>query len=75
MELFSDQPSDEGLPGASRRLAMLAVMTATTMAVLDGTIVNIALPQIASALQVQAGAAIWVANAYLLAAAMTLAIE
>lgn len=73
MGLFSDQPSDEGLPGASRRLAMLAVMTATTMAVLDGTIVNIALPQIASALQVPLGAAIWVANAYLLAAAMTLA--
>jgi MFS transporter, DHA2 family, multidrug resistance protein len=74
MELFSDLPSDEGLPGAQRRWAMLAVMTATTMAVLDGTIVNIALPQIAGALNVTAGAAIWVANGYLLAAAMTLAI-
>ncbi|MEO6920059.1 MAG: MFS transporter [Collimonas sp.] len=73
MELFSDMPSDEGLPGPERRLAMIAVMTATTMAVFDGTIVNIALPQIGRALDVPAGAVIWVANGYLLAAAMTLA--
>jgi DHA2 family multidrug resistance protein-like MFS transporter len=53
---------------------MIALMTATAMTVLDGTIVNIALPQIAMALKVTAGAAIWVANGYLLAAAMTLAI-
>jgi len=73
MALFSDQPGDEGLPGRERRLAMLAVMTATTMAVFDGTIVNLALPQISRALATSAGASIWVANAYLLATAMTLA--
>lgn len=73
MELFSDMPSDDGLPGAQRRLAMIAVMTATTMAVFDGTIVNIALPQISRALNASAGTAIWVANGYLLAMAMTLA--
>ena len=72
MELFADQPSDDGLPGAERRLAMIAVMTATTMAVLDGTIVNVALPSIARSLNVSAADTIWVANGYLLAAAMTL---
>jgi DHA2 family multidrug resistance protein-like MFS transporter len=74
MGLFTDVTGDDGLPGPQRRLAMIALMTATAMTVLDGTIVNIALPQIAVALKVSAGAAIWVANGYLLAAAMTLAI-
>jgi len=72
MQLFADQPGDDGLPGAARRLAMIAVMTATAMAVLDGTIVNVALPSIARALDVSAAETIWVANGYLLAAAMTL---
>ena len=74
MSLFTDLSGDDGLPGPQRRLAMIALMTATAMTVLDGTIVNIALPQIAMALKVTAGAAIWVANGYLLTAAMTLAI-
>ncbi|MBP0597550.1 DHA2 family efflux MFS transporter permease subunit [Herbaspirillum sp. LeCh32-8] len=73
MELFSDQPGDEGLPGAERRLAMIAVMTTTTMAVFDGTIVNVALPQITRALNTSVAATIWVSNGYLLATAMTLA--
>lgn len=73
MELFSDLPGEEGLPGVRRRRAMLAVMTATTMAVFDGTIINVALPQIGLALQTSAAASVWVANAYLLATAMTLA--
>jgi DHA2 family multidrug resistance protein-like MFS transporter len=73
MTLFSDLPGDEGLPGPKRRLAMIAVMTATAMTVLDGSMVNVALPQIARALDAPAGAALWVANAYLLAVAMTLA--
>lgn len=74
MSLFTDLPDDDGLPGPQRRLAMVALMTALAMTVLDGTIVNIALPQIAIALNVTAGAAIWVANGYLLAVAMTLAL-
>lgn len=74
MHLFTDQPGDEGLPGHERRLAMVAVMTSTTMAVFDGSMVNIALPQIARALEVSPGDAVWVANGYLLSAAMTLAI-
>ncbi len=55
-------------------LAMAAVMTSTTMAVFDGAIINVALPSIAHALAVPAQSAVWVANGYLLSAAMTLAI-
>lgn len=74
MELFSDKPGDEGLPGRERALAMAAVMTSTLMAVFDGSMVNIALPQMAQSLQVAAPLAVWFANGYLLSAAMTLAI-
>lgn len=74
MHLFTDQPGDEGLPGHARRLAMAAVMTSTTMAVFDGSMVNIALPHIARVLEVSSGDAVWIANGYLLSAAMTLAI-
>ncbi|MBU9836425.1 MFS transporter [Rahnella perminowiae] len=74
MELFSDKPGDEGLPGRERGFAMAAVMIMATMAVFDGSMVNIALPQIARALDISAGAAVWVSNSYLLSASMTLAI-
>lgn len=74
MMLFTDRPGDEGLPGRRRALAMAAVMISTLMAVFDGSMVNIALPQMATALKVSAGTAIWFANGYLLSAAMTLAI-
>ena len=74
MALFSDQPGDEGLPGRKRGLAMAAVMTMTTMAVFDGSMINIALPQIARSLDASLGATVWVSNGYLLSAAMTLAI-
>ncbi|PHI31897.1 MFS transporter [Budvicia aquatica] len=74
MELFSDQSGDEGLPGHERCLAMIAVMTMTTMVVFDGSMVNIALPQIARALEVSAGSVVWVSNGYLLSVSMTLAI-
>ena len=74
MELFSDKPGDEGLPGRERGLAMAAVMTMATMAVFDGSMVNIALPQIAREMGISAGAAVWVSNGYLLSASMTLAI-
>ena len=72
--LFSDLPGDEGLPGRPRRLAMIAVMMTTAMSVFDGSMVNIALPQIARAMGVPASEVVWVSNGYLLAAAMTLAI-
>ncbi len=74
MELFAERPGDEGLAGRGRALVMVAVMTSTTMAVFDGAIVNVALPPIAHALSVPAHSAVWIANGYLLSAAMTLAI-
>jgi len=74
MELFSDQPGDDGLPGRERSFAMAAVMIMAAMVVFDGSMVNIALPQIARSLDVSSGAAVWVSNSYLLSAAMTLAI-
>ncbi|MGB6008857.1 MFS transporter [Castellaniella sp.] len=74
MELFTDMPGDEGLPGRKRALVMVALMAATVMVVFDGTVINIALPNMAGALQVSPAVAVWFANAYLLAVAMTLAI-
>ncbi|MCW1825254.1 MFS transporter [Enterobacter asburiae] len=74
MTLFSNQPGDEGLPGHERARVLAAVMTTTLMGVFDGTMINIALPSMASAMQVPANVAVWFANGYLLSAAMTLAI-
>ncbi len=74
MTLFSNQPGDEGLPGHERARVMAAVMTTTLMGVFDGTMINIALPSMATAMQVPANVAVWFANGYLLAAAMTLAL-
>ncbi|MDW3568050.1 MFS transporter [Enterobacter asburiae] len=74
MTLFSNQPGDEGLPGNERARVMAAVMTTTLMGVFDGTMINIALPSMARAMQVPANVAVWFANGYLLSAAMTLAI-
>ncbi|WP_395274213.1 MFS transporter [Enterobacter bugandensis] len=74
MTLFSNQPGDEGLPGHERARVMAAVMTTTLMGVFDGTMINIALPSMARAMQVPANVAVWFANGYLLSAAMTLAI-
>ncbi|MCT9843822.1 MFS transporter [Leclercia adecarboxylata ATCC 23216 = NBRC 102595] len=74
MTLFSNQPGDEGLPGQARARVMIAVMMTTLMGVFDGTMINIALPSMAQAMQVSAGLAVWFANGYLLSAAMTLLI-
>jgi DHA2 family multidrug resistance protein-like MFS transporter len=62
----------DGLPKAQRRLAVVAIVIGTVMAVLDGTIANVALPTIARELHVDAAASVWVANAYQLAVAMLL---
>ncbi|HDR2386639.1 MULTISPECIES: MFS transporter [Enterobacter] len=74
MMLFTNQPGDEGLPGHERARVLAAVMTTTLMGVFDGTMINIALPSMARAMQVPANIAVWFANGYLLSAAMTLAI-
>lgn len=61
-----------GLPNPRRILAFLTVATAVMMAVLDGSIVNVALPIIAAEQGVSASQAIWVVTAYQLAVVVSL---
>jgi DHA2 family multidrug resistance protein-like MFS transporter len=70
--LFEDLPGDDGMRDRERRLVMLAVIIATVMAVLDSSIVTVALPTMALELHGAPSMTVWVANAYTLAAAMTL---
>ena len=57
-------PAQDGLPPRERVLAMAAIGLAMTMAVLDGAIVNVALPVMAKDLAVPPADAIFVVNAY-----------
>jgi MFS transporter, DHA2 family, multidrug resistance protein len=64
-------PTD-GLPPERRLLAMLALGVAVCMAVLDGSIANIALPTIARELHASPAGSIWVVNSYQLAVTISL---
>lgn len=57
----------DGLPPGARARAMLVIILGLTVAVLDGSIVNLALPGIARELNAGASQAIWVVNAYQIA--------
>ena len=57
----------DGLAPRQRRRAMLVIILGITLAVLDGSIVNLALPGIARALNASAAHSIWVVNAYQIA--------
>ncbi|MEY2854924.1 MAG: hypothetical protein RL030_2056 [Pseudomonadota bacterium] len=57
----------DGLPKPRRYWSILAIWLAISMAVLDGSITNVALPTIARELDVSAAASIWIINAYQLA--------
>lgn len=59
--------ADDGLPTPRRYFAAAGIILAIVMAVLDGAIVNIALPTIAEEMKVSSSMAIWVVNAYQLA--------
>ena len=54
----------DGLPTPMRYYAIAAVLLGITLSVLDGTIVNLALPRIAHDLRVSAAQSVWVVNAY-----------
>ncbi len=56
--------SADGLPPRQRRRAMLVIILGITLAVLDSSIVNLALPGIARELNASAAHSIWVVNAY-----------
>ena len=60
----SPQPPPDGLPQPARGRAMLVIVLGITLAVLDGSIVNLALPAMARQLQATAAQSIWVVNAY-----------
>ena len=62
----------DGLPQPQRGRAMLAIILALTLAVLDSSIVNLALPGIARELQSSAAHSVWVVNAYQLATLVAL---
>jgi DHA2 family multidrug resistance protein-like MFS transporter len=62
----------DGVPMPARLWAILSIMLGMTMAVMDSSIANIALPTIARDLQTSPAASIWVVNAYQLAVTVSL---
>lgn len=65
-------PDAANVPQRKPLLAFLPIAIALTMAVLDGAIVNIALPSIAQQLSLQPEQAIWIVNIYNLAITISL---
>ena len=57
----------DGLPSRERLRALVVIILGIVMAVLDGTIVNLALPDITRELNASAAQSIWVINAYQIA--------
>ena len=62
----------DGLPPGARGQAMLVILLGLFLSVLDASIVNLALPQIARQLQASSAQALWVVNAYQLASLVLL---
>lgn len=62
--LFETRPEDDGLPGRERWLAVLALITGTSMAVIDATMINIALPSIGHDLGIDASRSVWVVSLF-----------
>lgn len=67
-----DGTAPDGLPVRERMLALLAIGLAMTMAVLDGAIVNVALPVMSRDLGVSPAAAIFVVNGFQIAVTASL---
>ncbi len=62
------QPEEmDGLPLPQRRRAYIVLAAATTMAVLDGTIANVALPTIGRDMHITPAASIWIVNGFQMA--------
>jgi len=62
----------DGLPQPQRFLAFLTIAIAITMAVLDTSIVNVALPVIGQELATSPARSVWIVNAYQLAITVSL---
>ena len=69
---MSAPPLADGLPQPARRQAMLVIILGLTLAVLDSSIVNLALPDIARQLRSGAAQSVWVVNAYQIATLVAL---
>lgn len=67
-----DSTSYNGLPMPQRLWAILAVSLGVSLSVIDATIANVALPTIASALDISSSDSIWVVNSYQIAVMVTL---
>ncbi len=72
MNSAADAPEHQGLPNPQRLLAFLTLAMAIAMSVLDGSIVNVALPTMAHDLAIAPAASIWIVNAFLLAVTVSL---
>ncbi len=57
-------PVQDGLPTPARYYAMAVIILGISLSVLDGSIVNLALPDMARDLQASASQTVWVVNAY-----------
>lgn len=66
------EPSLAGLPAPQRYFAILSLSFGTALAVIDGSIVTVALPTLARDLHVQASSAVAVVSIYQLVLVMTL---
>ncbi|MFO1060311.1 MAG: MFS transporter [Dongiaceae bacterium] len=66
------EPAADGLPLPRRLWAIVTVAVAIIMAVLDGSIANVALPTIARSVAASPADAIWVVNAYQLSVTVAL---
>jgi DHA2 family multidrug resistance protein-like MFS transporter len=63
---------EDGLPNPQRMLAFATLAMAVAMAVLDGAIVNVALPTMARELTISNAASVWIVNAFQLAVTVSL---
>ena len=57
----------DGLPPPQRRIAAASLWAAIVLVVLDGSIVNVALPTLASVFQVSAADTVWIVSSYQIA--------
>jgi DHA2 family multidrug resistance protein-like MFS transporter len=62
----------DGLLAPRRHLAIIAVLAATVLVVLDGAIANVALPTLSGALQASAADCVWVITSYQLGVVIAL---
>jgi DHA2 family multidrug resistance protein-like MFS transporter len=62
-----EEPAADGLPAPARYWAMAAILLGIGLSVLDSTLVNLALPDIARHFGASPSASVWVVNAYQLA--------